>query len=1038
VLVLAAAAWPLVRGEAVDSQLDWNEIPPAWISAARDLDATLPADRRAVVLPGELFSFYDWGGTFDPILPTLADRPVALRGAVPYADLRAVDLLWTTDALVQQQRLLPGQLPALLDLLGAGAVISAATPIPRAAARSAPRRRGRSSPARRARYARRRARARAHRAASRRSGGSGPRDPAGRALGRPHGGMVRVLPRSGPTLLDGSAEGVAALAALGGLRRDAPLFYGADRTADEVRAAAAAGAAVVITDSNRRRVYAGSRLRQNTGATLTADEPFSADAAVLDPHAEAGARAQTVADYDGIRDVRAPFSPSGAQFPERRPFAALDGDVTTSWLADRALDPERRILEVAFERPRDVPHLDLLPHADARGTVTEVEIAGRRHPLRPGWNRLEVGLRDVDSVGIRLSKLQRRSGRGEDAGGIAEVRVPGLRPAEWLRPPVVLERALRGADLRRTALSYVLTRTTGDDPFRRSPATGAAQARLTRDRGDAERGLARRISPPAGRRWRADGWVTVDPRAPDPALDALLGTNGATRFASSGRFEGRPAHRASRAFDGDPRTAWVGMWLRGRPSALEWTAQRRVTVRRLRLERPRVRVRAPVRVRLRADGEVSPPVAVAADGTVALPAPLSGRRFRLEILAARFPAATPGAVRQRRAVGIGEIGGAGVRAPATPAPTAAESALRHADRRRRTPLRRPRRTAAEPPLPRRRTARRPEPQQRERRTARWTPAAGRSASAPAPRSWPCASSRRPARSRPGGRSARARARRRRFRQAAWTCAPARALPAGGRAPALAPARARGARRGGGYGGRSRGSRARVLDGRAGARRRSGVADAGPVLQQGLAGELRRRDLGPPEPIAAYANAWPVEPGCRSVAFRWAPQRAVTAGYGISAVACLVLLGVVALGRRPRAALVPSPPLAASGGSRPPLPPLRAAAWALGRRSAHRPAVRPARGSRGGPAALRRPAPWNRRSRADAARGGPARRRGAGGLSPGLAGEPRRLRVLLRAGPPRRALGGGGGAGGARRGAVALAQPGTRAGGRFSRRDGGSP
>jgi hypothetical protein len=89
-----------------------------------------------------------------------------------------------------------------------------------------------------------------------------------------------------------------------------------------------------------------------------------------------------------------------------------------------------------------------------------------------------------------------------------------------------------------------------------------------------------------------------------------------------------------------------------------------------------------------------------------------------------------------------------------------------------------------------------------------------------------------------------------------------------------------------------------------------------------------RDLGPPEPIAGYANAWPVEPGCRSVAFRWAPQRAVTAGYGVSAVACLVLLGVVGLGRRPRAALVPAPPLAASGASRPPLPPARAAAWAL--------------------------------------------------------------------------------------------------------------
>ena len=33
--------------------------------------------------------------------PALTDRPVAVRSIVPYADLRAVDLQWTTDALVE-------------------------------------------------------------------------------------------------------------------------------------------------------------------------------------------------------------------------------------------------------------------------------------------------------------------------------------------------------------------------------------------------------------------------------------------------------------------------------------------------------------------------------------------------------------------------------------------------------------------------------------------------------------------------------------------------------------------------------------------------------------------------------------------------------------------------------------------------------------------------------------------------------------------------------------------------------------------------
>ena len=78
------------------------------------------------MLPGQLYAYYDWGGTIDPILPVLADKPVATRNAVGYADLRATDLLWTVDALVQQRRALPGQLDPLLDLMGARTVVHGA------------------------------------------------------------------------------------------------------------------------------------------------------------------------------------------------------------------------------------------------------------------------------------------------------------------------------------------------------------------------------------------------------------------------------------------------------------------------------------------------------------------------------------------------------------------------------------------------------------------------------------------------------------------------------------------------------------------------------------------------------------------------------------------------------------------------------------------------------------------------------------------------------------------------------------------------
>jgi len=51
---------------------------------------------------------------------------------------------------------------------------------------------------------------------------------------------------------------------------------------------------------------------------------------------------------------------------------------------------------------------------------------------------------------------------------------------------------------------------------------------------------------------------------------------------------------------------------------------------------------------------------VGPDGTVRLPVPATGDTFRLEILTAAFPPGTPGFVRQRRAVGIGELSGDGV------------------------------------------------------------------------------------------------------------------------------------------------------------------------------------------------------------------------------------------------------------------------------------------------------------------------------------------------------------------------------------------
>ena len=80
------AAWPLVTGPR-PGRPGVLQAGPRRLARRRprDLNRELPANSRAMVLPGDLFSFYTWGGTVDPILPALSKRPVAERSEVPYS-----------------------------------------------------------------------------------------------------------------------------------------------------------------------------------------------------------------------------------------------------------------------------------------------------------------------------------------------------------------------------------------------------------------------------------------------------------------------------------------------------------------------------------------------------------------------------------------------------------------------------------------------------------------------------------------------------------------------------------------------------------------------------------------------------------------------------------------------------------------------------------------------------------------------------------------------------------------------------------------
>jgi arabinofuranan 3-O-arabinosyltransferase len=670
--LVAVAAWPLVTGRAQDKSVSWKRIPAAWKAAAHGLDHELPANSRAAVLPGQAFSFYTWGGTVDPILPALTRRSVSVKNVPPYADAHATDLFWTVDSLVQQQRLFPGQLRPLLGLMGVRAVVTGTD--------SDPVRSGAANPVDAARTLAGQGLARASRSYGPLTRFPAPAGDVGAPVTLPQvrrydlasgRGIVRVEPAGPATVVDGSADGVADLAAFGALPASGAFQYAGDLSAQALRKAASGGGQVVITDSNRRRVLVASRTRQDTGTTLAADETLSPDAAFIDPFASRGTDAQTVAVVRGARYIRAPFSPGVAQFPEHRPFAAFDGDPTTYWASDSTLDRSQHWIEIGFERPRDVDHVDVLPQPDPRARVTALAVNGHVFQVHPGWNRLPLHLRNVSGLRFRIADFDPVRRPTAASGGIAEIRIPGVRVRELLRPPVLADRALSGANLRRTRLTYLFSRTTGDDPLRRSaveppPRIGVsredAEASLIRTAGDGETGIDRLVSAPAARSYRLDAWASVAPGAADPALDRLAGWRGPATFSSSSRFQGVPGWRASSGFDGDPGTAWVGSLVSGSPAWIAWRTPGRRRLTRLRIVPARVaRVSAPTRVRLRWPTGATPVLPVGPDGTVNLPSPVSSTSFRLEVVSAT---AHPGFV--PAAVGIASISGPGVPQVAIP------------------------------------------------------------------------------------------------------------------------------------------------------------------------------------------------------------------------------------------------------------------------------------------------------------------------------------------------------------------------------------
>jgi arabinofuranan 3-O-arabinosyltransferase len=653
VLIPVGNALPFFNGTAIDHRLDYK-VPSYWRAALADADRETPADQRIMLLPGQLFSWYRWGETVVSIAPVLAQHPLLVRQATLYADPRSSQLLTSVDDLVQQGRLVPGQLPPLLDLMGVGQVLVPADgigsqsgePDPATAARAL----RNTFPAQKAAGTYGQVRPYVPDAGR---GGSPVRLPDLRRYHVPESsaGIVRVQPLAGATVLDGDAQGITSLAAVGGLDTTRPLFYAGDLDSASLRDRLRAGATLVFTDSNRRAFVSGSRTTQNVSATVGASDSIPPNLPTYDLFPGEESDEQTVAVYSGLRYLRTPLLQGLGLSPQYRPYAAFDGRLDTTWLPSSP-DPSLRYIELGLARPRSIAYIRVHPHADILGGTSRISVSvngGHEHayPVNFGWTTLPIRARDVKTLRIRASGVV----LGGGLGGLDEVQIPGLRVGESLRLPTRLAQEARSLDLSHTPVSVVLRRTSTDFPYRAGHDVEAPQAGNPFDDVDAEPGLEREVSLPAARSFQVGGWASVNPQAPDPVFDRLTGVPADWRFSSSSRFEGWPIHRASSAFDGNPRTAWVGNYLRQQFAWISVRAPQPFSVRTFRLRPLSSNYAFPTLVEVRGAGGFRRQLPVAPDGTVTLPVTLRTSFLRLNILSLRGSFGP----RELRAVAISEI-----------------------------------------------------------------------------------------------------------------------------------------------------------------------------------------------------------------------------------------------------------------------------------------------------------------------------------------------------------------------------------------------
>ncbi len=578
VALVAVQLFPWFTGTALTPSLLRDETLPAYeTELASWLDST--GTGRVYELPGADFANHRWGGTVDPVLPGLIDRPYLARELVPLGGAGTADLLNAFERRLAEGWFEPESLAPIAALFDVETVVT-------------------RNDLEHERYRL----ARPGPLWTDIVGALGAPDHAGPAttdrtviplidgltLARPDAAesfpsvaafdlgdapTVSVVPAAAPLVVAGSGDGLVDLAGAGLLagllEAGRPVLYSA--TLDRLAVAGELDPAAlgddpwwVVTDTNRKRGRHWSTIGSNRGA-LEADGPLWLvdDPGDNDLDVFGDRRAdQTVAVHRGdVADVRASYYGNRIAYtPEDAPHFALDGDPATAWRAGVFDETAGLRWVVELRAPVDPGSVTLLQPTtgatnrfitEARITLDGGEQDGRSLDVALDERSRAVPGQPVELPGgtftaMTIEVLADNVGAlgsyaGQPGVGLAEVTLPGVADDRVVRMPDLADTALLPdgvpADQR---LTYVMTRQRID------PATPNRTA--------PEPALDRQFATQTARTFRLTGEARLSAAGGDALLASVLG-DGELAIADR-RLPGVPAARGASSRDGDERTAW--------------------------------------------------------------------------------------------------------------------------------------------------------------------------------------------------------------------------------------------------------------------------------------------------------------------------------------------------------------------------------------------------------------------------------------------------------------------------------------------------